>query len=68
MIMTIVPFYLEHAITNFKYFKEWSKFGSLLQIDQLQLGEVDMLTTEFAWYLQQIRKETSVSGFTNGSK
>ena len=68
MIMTIVPFFLEQAIINFKSLKDWAKFGSHLQIDQLQLVEVDRVTMEFTWYLQHIRKETSVSGFSHGSK
>lgn len=67
-IITLVPFYLEKALSSFKTLKEWSKFGSSLQFDKVQMIEVDVISNEFKWYLQQIRKELSVSGFTNGSK
>ncbi len=32
------------------------------------MSKVDMVSTEFTWYVQQIKKEISVSGFTNGCK
>lgn len=67
-IVKIVPYHLEKALNTFKSLKDWSKFGALLQFDHVKMVHVDSVTMEFKWYLQQIRKETSVSGFNNGRK